>query len=408
MYGQPPFTHTRHGSTVPVTRPAGAGGPVQHTSPYNRQLGAIVHRRTMTAFAVALCSLTIPGAAAAATKVVVAGPPLDKPPPGVPRDSEVNEFFPRTIKVHAGDAVSFRIAGFHTINFPKKGAGAPPFAAPDMTKPITGAVDAAGAPFWFNGQGTPIVPPVVGLGTGSGKPYTGAAELGSGVPQGSGKPKPFVVKFPKTGSFTYYCAVHPGMKATVGVVGKNKAVPSAKADAARVKAQLAAAIAGVKKLAKAKPAGGAATVTAGPDSSKGPVLLRFTPSTLTTKVGAPVTLQMTPGTTEDHTFTFAKDVKAAGKLADKTFVAPLPGTGTAGPPILAVDPKYAYPSEAPGSAASYDGTNHGDGFLNSGVLDGSSTTPFPQKFVMSFSRPGTYTYFCAIHTFMNGKITVTS
>jgi plastocyanin len=369
-------------------------------------LGVTVHRSSKVVFVAALCSLAVPGAASAATKVVSAGPPLKAPPKGVPKDADVNAFFPTAIRVHKGDAISFRIAGFHTINFPKKGAGAPALAVPDPAHPVTGVNDAAGTPFWFNGQGTPVIPPVVGLGTGSGKPYTGAQALGSGFPQGNGPPKPFVVKFPKSGSFTYYCAVHPGMKATVSVVPKSKPVPSAAADGARVRRQLADAIATVKRLNTAKPAAGANTVTAGPDTSKGPVLLRFTPASLTTRVGTPVTLQMTRGTTEDHTFTFATDVKAAGKLADKTFVAPLPGTGTSGPPILAFDPKYAYPSDPPGTPVSYDGANHGDGFLNTGVLDGDPKTPFPQKFSLSFSKPGTYSYFCAIHTFMNGKITV--
>jgi plastocyanin len=368
-----------------------------------------VHRSSQVAFAAALCSLALPGVASAATKAVSAGPPLKKPPAGVPKDADINRFYPQSIKVHAGDSVKFTIAGFHTISFPKKGEGSPPLAMPDATRAIAGVNDAAGTPFWFNGQGTPVIPAIVGLGSGSGKAYTGAAAMGSGLPAGSGPPKPFVVKFPKTGSFTYFCAVHPGMKASVSVVPKSKAVPSAKADAARAKAQLAKDLAAVKKLDKAKGPAAADTVQAGPDTSgPGPVLLRFTPASLTTKVGTPVTLAMTPGTTEDHTYTFAKDVKAAGKLAEKTFVAPLPGTGTAGPPVLAFDPKYAYPSEAPGAPVSYDGVNHGDGFLNSGVLDGDPKTPFPQKFTVSFSQPGTYTYFCAIHPFMTGKITATS
>ena len=65
-------------------------------------------------------------------------------------------------------------------------------------------------------------------------------------------------------------------------------------------------------------------------------------------------------------------------------------------------------ADPPGTTVSYDGTNHGDGFLNSGVLDGDSKTPFPQKFTVSFSKPGTYTFFCAIHPEMVGKITATS
>jgi plastocyanin len=364
-----------------------------------------MHRRSHAAFAAVLCSLALPAVASAASKTVSAGAPVRKPPAGVPRDADANQFFPQSIKVHAGDSVKFAFAGFHLVNLPKQGGGAPGLAAPDPTHPAAGVADAAGTPFWFNGQGIPVIPPVVGLGTGSGKGYTGAQELGSGFPAGNGPPKPFVVKFPKAGSYTYFCPLHPGMKGTVAVVAKSKPVPSAKADGARVKAQLARAFAALKQLDASK-GPGADTVTAGPDNRHGGVLLRFTPGDLKTKVGTPVTLEMSDRSSEVHTFTFAKDVKAAGKLAEKTFVGPLPGTGKTGPPILAIDPKYAYPSETPGTPASYDGTNHGDGFLNSGVLDGDPGTPFPQKFTVSFSKPGTYSYLCAIHTFMTGKITV--
>ncbi len=117
---------------------------------------------------------------------------------------------------------------------------------------------------------------------------------------------------------------------------------------------------------------------------------------------------MSDNTSEDHTFTFAKDIKAAIKAADATFIGPLPGTDPKGPPTLAFDPKWAYPSDAPGAPVTYDGNNHGDGLVNSGVLDGNPATPFPQKVSVSFSQPGTYSFFCAIHTNMRGKITVTS
>jgi plastocyanin len=364
-----------------------------------------VHRRSKLVLATVLCGLAVPGVASAATKTVVAGPPIKKTPAGVPKDGDINQFFPSAIAVHAGDSVKFTVAGFHIINFPKTGDAPPPLAALDTTHPATGVLDAAGAPYWFNGQGTPVIPAVVGLGTGSGKPYTGAAAIGSGFPAGSGPPKPFVVKFPKAGTYTYYCVLHTGMKGTVSVLPKGKAVASDKADAARVKAQLAKGLTALKSLDKAKAP--ADTVIAGPDKTNGPSLFRFTPAALTTKVGTPITLEMTAGTTEDHTFTFAKDVKAAGKAADASFIGPLPGTGTAGPPTLAFDPKWAYPSDPPGTTVAIDGANHGDGLVNSGVLDGSPKTPFPQKFSVSFSKPGTYTYFCAIHTFMTGKITVT-
>jgi plastocyanin len=363
----------------------------------------VQHRSLRIALVVATaCGLVLPAAATAATKTVALGPPLRKSPAGAPKDGDINQFFPASIAVHAGDSVKFQPFGFHLVNFPKQGEAPPPLASLDATKPIAGVTDAAGQAYWFNGLGTPVIPAIVGLGSGSGKAYDGTQELGSGFPTGEA-PKPFVVKFPKAGSYTYYCALHPGMKGTVKVVAKAKAVPSAKADAARVKAQLAKGVATLKKIDKQKAP--ADTVVAGPDK-KSAVLYRFTPSALTTKVNTPITLTMSSGTSEDHTFTFAKDVKAAGKAADKTFIGPLPGTGTAGPPTLAFDPKWALSTEAPSQPVVIDGTNHGDGLVNSGVLDGDSKTPFPQKFTVSFSKPGTYTYFCAIHTFMTGKVTV--
>jgi plastocyanin len=364
----------------------------------------VQHRSLKIALAaLATCGLALPAAASAATKTVSLGPPLKKAPPGVPKDGDLNEFFPSSIAVHAGDSVKWSGFGFHLVNFPKRGEAPPPLASLDTSIPIAGAKDAAGAPYWFNGQGTPVIPAIVGLGTGSGKPYDGSQAVGSGFPTGEA-PKPFVVKFPKAGTYTYYCVLHPGMKGTVKVVAKSKAVPSAKADAARVKAQLAKGIAALKAVDKQKAP--AATVVAGPDK-KSAVLYRFTPRALTTKVNTPVTLTMSSGTSEDHTFTFAKDIKAAAKAADKTFIGPLPGTGQNGPPTLAFDPKWALSTEAPGRPIVIDGANHGDGLVNSGVLDGDSRSPFPQKVTVSFSKPGTYSFFCAIHTNMTGKITVT-
>ena len=365
-----------------------------------------VHFRSKSVFVLAVASLAVaPGVASAATKSVVAGPPIKKTPAGVPKDGDINQFFPAAVKVHAGDSVKFTIAGFHLINFPKKGQPAPPLAMPDTTHPATNVLDAAGAAYWFNGQGTPVIPAIVGLGSGSGKSYTGAKELGSGFPSGNGPPKPFVVKFPKAGSYTYYCVLHYGMKGKVTVVAKSKPVPSPKADFARVAPQLAKGLATLKKLDKQKAP--ANTVVAGPDKSSA-VLYRFTPAALSTKVGTPITLTMSDGTSEDHTFTFAKDIKAAIKAADATFIGPLPGTGNSGPPTLAFDPKWAYPSDAPGCARHLRRQQPRRRARGLRRLDGNPATPFPQKVSMSFSKPGTYSYFCAIHTDMVGKITVTS
>jgi plastocyanin len=362
-----------------------------------------VKRSSLVALTAAVCCLAVPAAATAATTSVIAGPGLKRTPAGVPKDGDLNQFFPRKVKVHVGDSVSWIIAGFHVVEFPKASTAPVALAVPDATRPSADR-DAAGQPFWFDGKlGTPIVPQIVALGSGSGKPYDGSAPSGSGLPL-SAKPKPFVVRFPKAGTYTYYCTIHPGMKGTVTVVARSKPAESPRAVAAAARAQLARGLAKLKQLDRQKVTA-PNTIEAGPDASSGATLYRFSPSSLTTKVGTPVTLTMSAGTTEDHTFTFAKDVKAAGRIAENELLAPL---GTSNPPTFAFSPKWAYPSEAPGAPVTYDGTNHGDGFLNSGVLDGSSATPFPQKFTVSFSKPGTYTFFCAIHPFMVGKITATS
>lgn len=359
-------------------------------------------RSSLVVLLAAVCCLAVSAVASAATTSVIAGPGLKRTPAGVPKDGDLNAFFPKAVKIHAGDKVSFTIAGFHVVQFPKTGAAPPSLAVPDATRPSTDK-DAAGNPFWFDGRlGTPIVPDIVALGTASGKSYDGSAATGSGLPLG--KPKPFVVTFPKAGTYTYFCTIHPGMSGTVKVVAKSKPAESARAVKAAATRQIAAGLAKLKQLDRQKVTA-PNTIEAGPDAHSGATLYRFSPSALTTRVNTPVTLTMTAGTTEDHTFTFSRNVKADGKKAEAELLAPL---GRGNPPTFAFSPKWAYASEAPGTAVTYDGTNHGDGFLNSGVLDGDARTPFPQKFTVSFSKPGTYTFFCAIHPFMVGKITATS
>jgi plastocyanin len=361
-----------------------------------------VHRSIKVASAIALCSLAVPGIASAATKTVVAGPPTAKTPKGVPKDADVAQFFPSAVKAHVGDTLTFKIAGFHAINFPKKGGAAPALAIPG-TGTVTGANDAAGAPFWFNGQKSFVFNPAVAFGTKSGGAYDGSAPVNSGAPLADGPPKPWKVKLTKAGSFTYYCPIHPGMKGKVTVVAKSKPVPSVKADAKAATAQLAKAIVNLKKLDKAAPPAGD-TITTGPDLSTGETLYRFTPASKAVKVGAPVTLEMTSGTPEIHTFTFAKDINSLKGLA-AGFIAPVPGTGTSGPPTLGFAPQALYPSDAPLPA--YNGTQHGDGFLNTGLLDGDAKSPQPQKATVSFSAPGTYQFICLVHPEMKGQVVVT-
>jgi plastocyanin len=110
---------------------------------------------------------------------------------------------------------------------------------------------------------------------------------------------------------------------------------------------------------------------------------------------------MSPHSVESHTFTFAKDPKTLQDVA-KGFIAPLPGTGTNGPPTLGLSSQAVYPSDIPLPA--YDGSSHGDGFLNTGVLDTDPKSPPPSKATVTFSSPGTYQFICLIHPDMHGTV----
>src|SRR4051794_8550666 len=131
--------------------------------------------------------------------------------------TDVNDFFPHGVTVHAGDAVKFVPTGFHDLDLPAKGKKALPLLVTGA--PVSGSLDAAGSPFWFNGRPSVGVNPAVAATNHFGKrfTYTGAKAILSGLPLAE-HPKPVTVKFPKAGSYTYFCTVHPGMKGVVRVL----------------------------------------------------------------------------------------------------------------------------------------------------------------------------------------------
>src|SRR3954469_23626073 len=173
----------------------------------------------MAAIAVAVGVLAVPAAASAATKTVNMGLPISAQKQFQKTGSDVNDFFPHGTTIHVGDSIKFNPTGFHTVDIPNKGAKPLGLFAPAGT--TSGVLDAAGAPFWFNGQTQLGFTPALGPPGLYGKKatYTGAKRVESGIPFAE-KPKPFTVKFTKAGSFTYYCNVHAGMKGTIKVVSK--------------------------------------------------------------------------------------------------------------------------------------------------------------------------------------------
>jgi plastocyanin len=325
---------------------------------------------------------------------VSAGPPK---PTGITH-LDFNGFFPTSTKIHVGDSVSWSINGFHTVSFLAPGQAPPAPFIPSSGAPLSGQLDAANAPFWFNGQPAQTINPVTAFPSG-GKRYNGKGFLSSGTPEPGGPPKPFVVKFTKAGTFTFNCLVHPGMKGTVTVVAKRRHVPSVKQDRRAANAQEALAIHAARKLAKVSLP--AATVLAGNDGS-GPVAwLRFFPENLTIKAGTTVDFKLS-SQREIHTITFGP--AAYTTAIENSFTVPKPNPG--GPPTLFVNPLASYPSDPP-PLPPYTGANHGNGFEGSGILAGGGG-PLPSSAKITFTKPGVYSFECVVHENMDGTITVTS
>jgi plastocyanin len=349
--------------------------------------------------ATAAVVLAVPVAAQATTKVVTMGPPAKAGKSFQRQVSDVNDFFPHGVTIRVGDSVKFVNTGFHSVDFPAHAAAPLPLISPTGQK-VAGANDAAGSPFWFNGQDQLGFSPSLVVKSGFGKRFTynGSARVESGLPIQQ-HIKPMTVKFTKAGSFTYYCNVHAGMKGVVRVVAKSRPIPSAKADAKTLKTQISRDLEIAKRLAATKPPAGVVDVgSAGPH---GVEYFGFFPKSVSVPVGTTLRFRMTKGSFEDHTATTGPgtDVEKEpnsylGKLA-ASFNSP------------AVDPAAAYPSDVPGGApAVLTPTLHGNGFWNAGVMDTSNATPLPSENAVKFGAPGTYQFVCLIHPFMHGTIIV--
>jgi plastocyanin len=344
------------------------------------------------ALAGAAVAILVPTAAQAKTKEMYVGPPLATAKK-LGETTTANAFFPSKLKVNVGDSVSFVPAGFHTVNLPKKGDGALPFILPTGTK-AAGVTDAAGAAFWFNGMDNLTLNPAFAKSAyGKTFTYTGAKQVESGLPA-SEKAKPMTVKFAKAGSYKVYCDLHPGMAATVTVAAKGAKVPTAKQDAAAVKKQADAAIKVAKGLTSTNP--GANTIDLGVAGKGGVEAFVMAPANLTVAPGTTVKFQMTKGSYEAHTATFGP-----GNIEDP---ASYLGGIAASFESPAIDPKGVYPSDV--TPVAVNPKLHGNGFWNSGALDAAGATPLPESASVKFDTPGTYKYYCLIHPFMVGTVTV--
>jgi plastocyanin len=334
-------------------------------------------------------------AASAKTKVVFAGgPPPQAGQAGsvkFPKDLDLNGFFGRKVAIHVGDSVRwvFSKRVVHTVTFLAPGDKRPALEQPDPANPYTGFNDANGAPFWFNGQPSLLIPPdhafPVGGASTNGKTYHNS---GLSAPAF----KSYTLRFTRTGTFKYICLVHPGMDGSVKVVRKSAKIPSAAADRRARIAGYKKAVKRAKTLANFHPTGN--NVVAGHDGGS-VAWFRFFPATRTIKAGESVHFTI-DSTSEIHTMTFGPQ-----PLPDFVMVQPQP----TGPPRLQFSP-YAFVASDP-TVPPYTGTNHGNGFYNTGIIDTNPQSPPPGSVDITFTTPGSYTYECTIHPGMQAKINVT-
>jgi plastocyanin len=341
-------------------------------------------------------ALTAPIAAQAATKTVTAGPPRGLAKTLQPLGTDVNGFFPHRVTIRAGDSVRFSARGFHTVDLPGRQRSIIPVFAP-TGQTIGNVADPAGVPWWFNGQ------PQVGFNAALAKPlwgstrrYTGRSRVNSGLPVGPNVRKPFTVRFARKGTYMYLCDVHAGMKGVVKVVGKNARVPSRRADRRTLATQVRRDLRIARGLqSKNVPA---FTVDVGVGGRFGVEMLAMSPQSLSVPAGTTVRFRMTPGSLEVHTATFGPgSPEQAGTFLgtlEATFNGPVP------------DQSIIYQSENPGTTTTISPTLHGNGFWNSGALDAAGSSPLPESSSVKFDTPGTYTYYCLIHPFMRGTVTV--
>ena len=187
----------------------------------------MVRRTGVFVAAFAVAAVALPAAASAALKTVYVGPPPSAQPALQQYGADVNNFFRQKITIHEGDTIEWAFQGFHTVDIPPVGQGDLPLILPGPT--VTGVLDAAGNPFWFNDKVPSLNLNPALFGPSGGSTFNGTARVDSGLPLGP--PAGYKVTFTKAGTYTYFCDVHAGMQGTIVVREPSRPIPSAAQDA---------------------------------------------------------------------------------------------------------------------------------------------------------------------------------
>ncbi len=308
----------------------------------------LIPKLLTTALAAALSLLPLAPLSAATQWRVAAG--AESHDQGI----QLNEFFSNELFINAGDTINwtFETGEIHTVTF-LSGGPRPPLVIP--------------------GPGGPQFNPVAALPAG-GPEYNGTGYVNSGI-RAKGAP-PFSLTFTQPGDFPYVCLIHIQMTGVIHVRLAGTPYPQdqafydrqARVEIARLLGQGARLQA--QGLATAVRAQGLNNVTAGTgvfleDGSI--AIMRFLPEKLVVRAGQTVTwTNLDPET--PHTVTFGPEPPGGplGSFAPSGIDAP--GHATI---------------SSPGQA------------VNSGFI--GAEFPFGTTFSVTFTKPGTYPYICALH-----------
>ena len=267
--------------------------------------------------------------------------------------------------------------------------------------------DAGGTPFWWAGTAPQAVVSPLAIQQQGGAVITSGRQVRSSGLQRvlqatpTNPPAPYVLRFPKSGVYRYQCAVHPSMHGVIRVLPRSADIPASAYLAQLAEAQFARVIRLVKGLSRRAPAV-KDRVWVGVGTRQGAEIAAMFPPRLTVSRGTTVTFANTDPT-DIHTLTFGP--APLRSRIEQTFIAP---QGT--PPVLVFNPLGLFASEPPGSPVpvAYDGANHGNGYLNSGLLSPRGAPgPGGSAIRITFSKPGVYHYECVIHSGMDGTVVVT-